>query len=92
MEKYLVTGTTAHGKGAKSAVTNLQSYEGEMVEVRMDGENFAGTLESVEERMLNGVVVGAKVVIDKRRLGGTVSISTFFKDDDFESGDYIKPF
>lgn len=97
MVAKLVSGSTANGKNAKSAVANLRAYIGDTVEVKANGENFVGELVSVEERTLNDgtqneSVIGAVFVVDKRKLGGTVQLSTAFKDDDFGPGDYVKPF
>lgn len=91
MVAKLVSGSTAHGQGAEDAVSNLQKYVGDQVEVYYNGDNFAGELVDVEERQLDGTVVGARFTVDKRKLGGTVTLSTFFKDD-FDEGDWVKPF
>lgn len=91
MVAKLVSGSTAKGQGAEATVSNLQNYVGDQVEVYHDGENFAGELVSVEERTVDGTVVGARFTVDKRKLGGEVTLSTFFKDD-FDNGDWVKPF
>lgn len=92
MVANLVSGSTAHGKNGKSAVENLRNHLGETVEVKVNGENFAGELTNVEERILEGTVVGARFTVKKRKFGGEVTLSTFFKDDDFSDGDFVRPF
>lgn len=92
MVANLVSGSTAQGKNGTAAVENLEKHIGETVEVKADGENFAGELVSVEERTLEGAVVGARFTVEKRKLGGEVELSTFFKDGDFDNGDFVRPF
>lgn len=92
MVANLVSGSTAHGQNGQTAVDNLKKHLGETVEVKANGENFAGELVDVEERTLEGSVVGARFTVEKRKLGGEVTLSTFFKDGDFDNGDFVRPF
>jgi len=92
MVHNLVSGSTAYGKGGENAVKNLQENIGNTVEVKANGENFAGEIVDVEKRLVDGTVVGALFTIEKRKLGGEVELSTFFKDGDFSDGDFVRPF
>lgn len=89
MATNLVRGSTAHGKNGETAFENLKGHVGDEVEVKASGDNFSGEIQSVERRMLNGTLVGARFVVEKR-LGEEVELSTFFKDGDFDDGDYVR--
>lgn len=74
----------------------LESYIGNTIEVKLPGEKpFAGTLKNIDPVTTDGMhedLIGLELTVEKRKMGGTVTFSTSFKDDDFDGSSYIRDF
>lgn len=74
----------------------LSSYRGELFEVSIVGEQpFAGTLTDIEPVVTDDMhesKVGLKLTVEKRKIGGSVTFSTSFRDDDMDDSSYIREF
>lgn len=91
----LVSGPTS-SSDVEQARKRLEAHLGDTIEVKLPGERaFAGTLKSLDPVTTDDhqeSKVGLEVTVEKRKLGGTVTFSTSFRDDDFDEDSYIREF